>query len=295
MIVPVSLLLMAAAHTDWHVIAFLKSKDVGESSGIAVSVRNPGIFWTHNDSGDGPFVYAFDKKGENRGTFRLEGVVPVDWEDMAVGPCPHAAKTSCLYMGDIGDNGRVRKEIQVYVVPEPAVRADAVGSDRKHATPLGGVHALRLRYPDRAHDAETLLVHPKTGTVYVVTKQRRGEGASLVFKAPSPGTVHELKRVAEVRTDSTEIPVFGFAFMITGGSISNDGRRVVLRDYIQAYEFTLPDDAKDFDEIWQTQPVGIDVGTVKQGESIAYGPFDHRLYLTSEGYPSPLVEVLLGR
>src|SRR5687767_14630941 len=38
----------------------LENQSVKESSGIAASRRNAGIFWTHNDSGDGPFIYAFD-------------------------------------------------------------------------------------------------------------------------------------------------------------------------------------------------------------------------------------------
>ncbi|MCX6622811.1 MAG: hypothetical protein NTY38_17450, partial [Acidobacteria bacterium] len=102
-------LLLAAGHAEWRIIANLKNREVSESSGIATSLRNPGIFWTHNDSGDGPYVYAFDKAGGNRGTFHLEGAKAVDWEDMAAGPCPRAPATPCLYLGDIGDNDRNRK------------------------------------------------------------------------------------------------------------------------------------------------------------------------------------------
>src|SRR5262245_45647812 len=37
----------------------LENRSVNESSGIAASRRNKGILWTHNDSGGGPFVFAF--------------------------------------------------------------------------------------------------------------------------------------------------------------------------------------------------------------------------------------------
>src|SRR5205085_12428518 len=52
-------------------LARLESREVTESSGIVASRRNPGLFWTHNDSGDGPFVYAFDRAARARGVWRL--------------------------------------------------------------------------------------------------------------------------------------------------------------------------------------------------------------------------------
>jgi hypothetical protein len=69
-------------------IANLKNPGINESSGLAASRSNPGIYWTHNDSGDEPFVYAFDATGESRGVFRVTGAQARDWEDMAVGPGP---------------------------------------------------------------------------------------------------------------------------------------------------------------------------------------------------------------
>ncbi len=291
------LLLLAAGHAEWRVIANLKNKEVAESSGLATSWRNPGILWTHNDSGDGPFLYAFDLKGGNRGTFRLEDTPAVDWEDIAAAPCPGRPSKSCLFVGDIGDNTRVRPQVQIYIVPEPEVAAQAKGTDRHHATPLGHVRTLRLRYPDSPHDAETLLVHPTSGAIYIITKQRRGEGASIIYRVPSATAtgVQQLRQVGQVRTDAGSIPVFGMAFMLTAGAISHDGKHAVVRDYIQAYEFTLPEGAKSFDEIWHTQPEPLDVGSLKQGESIDYDLTGHRLYLTSEGVSSPLIEVRLPR
>jgi len=293
-----ALLLLAAGHSEWRVIANLKDKEVSESSGIATSLRNPGILWTHNDSGDGPYLYAFDLKGENRGTFRLEGATAVDWEAMAAGPCPGNASTPCLYAGDIGDNNRTRSQVQVYIVPEPRVPLDAKGSNRRHATPLTGVRTLHLAYPDSPHDAESLLVHPTTGVIYIITKQRPGEGASVIYRVPAAtmdGGVGKLLKVGEVRTDAGNIPIFGTAFMLTDGAISHNGRHAIVRDYIQAYEFTLPEGTTDFDRIWSTQPQPVDVGTLKQGESIDYDLTGRRLYLTSEGVSSPLIEVRLPR
>ncbi|HKR58234.1 MAG TPA: hypothetical protein VJS64_00770, partial [Pyrinomonadaceae bacterium] len=84
-------------------LTILKDKSIKESSGIAASRNHPGIYWTHNDSGDGPFIYAFDIRGDSRGVWRVTGASAEDWEDMAAGPGPRAG-TNYLYLGDIGDN-----------------------------------------------------------------------------------------------------------------------------------------------------------------------------------------------
>lgn len=291
------LLLLAAGHAEWRILANLKNKEVTESSGIATSLHNPGILWTHNDSGDGPYLYAFDLKGENRGVFRLDGVNAIDWEDMAAAPCPGDRSKPCLFAGDIGDNARARAEIQIFIVDEPEVAPNAPARSRRRASVLTSVRTLHLRYPDSPHDAESLLVHPTSGAIYIITKQRRGEGASVIYRVPSATAngLQQLHRVGEARTDAAGIPIFGAAFMLTAGAISHDGRHAIVRDYVQAYEFTLPGGARDFDEIWHTQPKPVDVGALKQGESIDYSLNDHRLYLTSEGAASPLIEVRLPR
>ena len=36
------------------------SRDIPESSGLALSRRTPGLLWTHNDSGNEPFIFAVD-------------------------------------------------------------------------------------------------------------------------------------------------------------------------------------------------------------------------------------------
>src|SRR5262245_45881211 len=84
--------------------------DLPEASGLAASRRNPGVLWTHNDSGD-PFVFAITSTGGVKGRVRVTGAQVWDWEDIAVGPCP---KGTCLYIADIGDNDRRRRSVTIY-------------------------------------------------------------------------------------------------------------------------------------------------------------------------------------
>ena len=90
--------------------------DILETSGLALSRRTPGVLWTHNDSGNEPFLYALDSTGTIMGHVRVSGAALIDWEDMAAGPCNAG---TCLFIADIGDNPGRRDSISIYVVPEP--------------------------------------------------------------------------------------------------------------------------------------------------------------------------------
>ena len=74
-----------------------------------------------------------------------------------------------------------------------------------------------------------------------------------------------------------------FGGVITGGSVSPDGRRVALCDYFQGYELVLPAASKNFNDIWKQKMTGFDLGKRKQGESIAYRLDGKALLATSEG------------
>ncbi|MBC7929320.1 MAG: hypothetical protein H7Z38_02035 [Rubrivivax sp.] len=268
-------------------LAELEDRAVEESSGIAASAGNPGVFWTHNDSGDGPFVYAFDRQGRARGVWRVEGARAQDWEDIARGPGPENGR-SYLYVGDIGDNGGKRDSIVVYRFPEPIVEPAAAKTSRKDARATATAEALRLKYPDGPHNAEALLVHPSSGDIYVVTK---GGADAGVYKLNAPASVAEvgtLTRVATIRG-----PGF-FGALITGGDISPDGLRVALCDYANGYELRLPaGSGQSFDDVWKQTPVIISLGARRQGEAVGYRHDGAALLATSEGLPAPLIEVML--
>lgn len=268
-------------------LARLESTEVTESSGVVASRRNPGLFWTHNDSGDGPFVYAFDRRGRARGVWRVRGASAEDWEDIASGPGP-ARGRPYLYAGDIGDNYERRAEVVVYRFPEPEVEEWDAAATRANARATEPAEAIRLKYPDGPHDAEALLVHPTSGDIYVVTKAVGGAGVyKLSAASVSLAGVNTLALVARLRG-----PDF-FGTFITGGDISPDGRRVALCDYAQGYELRLPDSAQNFDDVWRQTPAVVSLGARAQGEAVCYSLDGAALLATSEGAHTPLYEVSL--
>lgn len=266
-------------------LAQLEDRAISESSGLVASRRNPGVFWTHNDSGNGPFVYAFDRAGKSVGRWRVTDAKAYDWEGIAAGPGPRPG-LSYLYIGDIGDNDTERDFVTVYRVVEPSLAADdsSIGNKQYATEPA---EAIRLSYPDGAHDAEALLVHPVTGDLYIVTKSLVGN--SGIYKLTAPYSASAVNTLVHLQDISVRSFIGG---AITGGDISPDGRRVVLCDYLGAYEMVMPENSGgEFDRIWKQPLSTIELGPRRQGETVCYRLDGMAILATSEKRPTPLIEV----
>jgi hypothetical protein len=130
-----------------------------------------------------------------------------------------------------------------------------------------------------------------TGDIYLVTKERH-KSKSAVFKFPypnEPGQKQVLIKVTEIDL-GLNLPLS--ISLVTGGDIAPDGRRLILRDYFQLYEYRLPLDAADFDQIWFQKPQVLPSPPVVQGEAVCYSVDGQALYLTSEQLPTPLYELI---
>lgn len=239
-----------------------------ESSGVAVSRRTPGILWSHNDSGDGPFLYAIDSTGRLHAKYRVTGARAVDWEDLALAPCPPATwpDRSCLFVADIGDNEERRPHVTLYAVPEP----DSPGGGGIRRTPPA--RALHLRYADGPRDAEALVADPE-GTLFIVTKGR--SGPVLRYRVARDAWIAD----STVLRAADTIPIRPQPLIgrwITGGAMAPDGRTVVLRTHTELYRFRVEG------ERWVAVGNPCWVGGLEpQGEAVDLLP-DGRFILTSE-------------
>ncbi|MFE9849445.1 WD40 repeat domain-containing protein [Streptomyces sp. NPDC005576] len=223
---------------------------ITESSGLAASRIHPGVYWTHNDSEDGPYLYAVDSRtGKTVATVTMTGVGdPRDVEAISIGPDGN------LYVGDIGDNlNGTWDHVWIYRLPEPEVLKDVT----VRATQFD------VTYADGARDAESLMVHPKTGRVWIASKNRAGGG---LYEGPAHLSTHGnnvFRRVAEVP-------------WVTDGAFSPDGTRLVLRGYLGADAYTF-DDGKLGDER------GVGAPFMGQAESVTYTADGTALMFGSEG------------
>ena len=123
---------------------------------------------------------------------------------------------------------------------------------------------LIYEYPDARRNAETLLVHPATGDIYVLTKSKKEPVSVYKLKPDFGGGKQRAARVAEFAVPAVPNG------LLTGGDISPDGKHVVLCDYVYGYELSLPALASNFDDIWKQQPLRFDLGDRKVGEAVAF-------------------------
>lgn len=251
--------------------ATFRSPRVTESSGVVVSRARAGILWTHNDSGDGAYLYATDLRGTDRGAIRVSGAEAIDWEDLASGPCPTSPAT-CLFIGDTGDNLERRSSVTIYAVPEPDPPLVAADTQRVTAAAV----ALRLRYPDGAHDVEAIYVSPRDGAVYLVTKGRSGSVrlyrvGRKEWRSEGVGTAHLVQALPISPKRSS-------GRLVTGAAIRADGTLVAIRTYVDV-TFFVP--AADGRLLPARRPVCSLVGRGRIGEGVAFLN-DSTLVLTGE-------------
>lgn len=231
---------------------------ITESSGLAASRAHPGVYWTHNDSDDGPYVYAVDSRtGKTLATITMRGVgEPRDVEGISIGP------DGDLYVGDIGDNlDGTWDHVWIYRFPEPKTLRDATVTAVQYD----------VTYADGARNAEALMVHPKTGRVYIASKNEDGGG---LYEGPAKltaGSANVFRRVGEVP-------------WVTDGAFSPDGTRLVLRSYFSAREYAFEDGRLGED-------TSVAAPFQRQAESVTYTADGSALMFGSEGARSEVVRV----
>ncbi|HUS35840.1 MAG TPA: hypothetical protein VM680_10865 [Verrucomicrobiae bacterium] len=257
-------------------VGSVNTAKVTEASGIAVSSRNAGVFWTHND-GSKDHVYAFAMNGSLLADLDFSKN-PDDIEDIAVGPGPDAS-AQYLYIGDIGSNTADREIVHLYRMVEPAVDLNWA-SNPVSRTIDSGVENFQLRYPSGKYDAEAVLVDPLERALYIITKEETEAHVFRIF----------INQLADGETRDLElVRVIAFG-KVNGGSISADGTLIALR-------------REDFAAAWVRSPgesVGTALGragtpipvvgppTEANGEGISFLP-DNSGYVTiGEGESSPI-------
>jgi hypothetical protein len=234
----------------------IKDPRIKESSGLAASRIHPGVYWTHNDSDDGPYLYAVDSRtGRTVATITMSGVgKPRDVEAISIGP------DGDLYAGDIGDNlGGKWDHVWIYKLPEPKVLKDQTIRATQYV----------VKYSDGPRNAEALMVHPKTGRVYIADKNEDG---GHLYEGP-----------AHLSATGTNIfkPVATIDLWVTDGAFSPDGRQLAVRGYFGGIAYAWNDG--------RIKRQGrLNVPLQGQGESITYTPDGSKLMYGSEGADSPV-------
>lgn len=249
----------------------LANPHVAESSSLLPSPRHPGVFWTLNDSNHPARLYALRADGSTVGPaegWPVPGAVNTDWEALTALP------DGSLVIGDIGNNTNQRRDLALYLWPEP---------DPFSLPDSAAPHASRLpfRYADqtfpttsRNHDAEALYF--ADGHVHLLTKHRSDAWTTLYrFEHLDPSLPAQiLKPLLRFRAGS----------MVTAAAVSENQRQLAVLTYAGLWLFTRPGPDPCFfsgEVAWAPHFAG-------QCEAVAWTSPDSLLLTNEEGWLHPL-------
>lgn len=244
------------------VIGRVQDESLNELSGLAVSRLNPGILWSHEDSGGAAELYALDFDGNRVATLTVEGVQNEDWEDLALFP---SATGWSLYIGDIGDRGTARSLYAVLRVEEPIL---IPGTVEYTVVP----EVFSYSFPGDPEDAEALVVEG-SGLPVILTKRTDATAGVYRFPTLSDGVV--LDWLGDVPTGAAGEDLTARA---TAADLWPDGSRLVLRSYFHLWEFSPAGDLAAL-----PAPVELSGALEFQGEAVAYDPLQGGIWQLSEG------------
>jgi hypothetical protein len=253
-----------------------------EASGLAGGRLNPGVWWTHNDSGDTPRVFALEGDGRLLTTLDVAGAQAWDWEDIDIAPGPGGKPY--LWTADLGDNLKVRQGTigyQLYRFPEPSLGSLAPAGLTTTAERIDVV------YPDGAHNVEATLVDPISGDYFIVTKEK----PSTVFRIPAASLVNGAtvvpQKVGKLSFDdpnsANDRPV--------GADISADGTMIVIK-LMELTFFWRRDAGQTVGDALASPPcAGVNLGS---GEAVAFNASGGQLATLAEGNGQPLFRYARG-
>jgi hypothetical protein len=255
-----------------------------EVSGLAASRRHSDTLWLLNDGGNDARLYAVGTRGGKLATLRIAGVANTDWEDIAAFELDGRPY---LLVADTGDNGGLRRTLQLHVIAERPQLADAT---------VEPAWSIVFRWPDGPRDCEAVAVDVASGQVLLVSKKREPpELFALPLRPATGGTLvaRKLGTLAGVpQGDADEVRInpslARTRSQVTAADIAPDGHAMAVLTYRDVLVYRRRGH-EDWARTLERRPEIHPLPWLPQAEALGWTADSRALYATGELSPAPLL------
>lgn len=274
----------AARWSEPEYVGTKTDPDLEEMSGLTPSLIHKDVLWVINDSGNGEKLIAMRTDASRVATYTLNGIKNIDWEDLS---SFKLNGKNYLLIADTGDNGGIRKTLQIHVFEEP--------KDLMDGQTLEPAWSFDFKWPDGARDCEAVAVDVARAEILLVTKKRV---PPELFRIPLQPTnkIVIAEKLGELpgieQPDKGEMeknPVYGrYRSQVTGADLSPTGRVLIVLNYHAVYFYV-----RDSDGSWNTalakRPYSISFPWLPQAEAVTFNKEGNAIYIGSEQRPVPIL------
>lgn len=274
----------------------IKDNRLDEISGMACSIREPGVLWVHNDSGDKPRLFAIGPDGETRGILEITNATARDWEDMALVTIDGEP---WILIADVGDNASVRNDVVIYLLPEP----DPADFANQPVMRVTAPSVMPFRYEDGPRDCEGVAVDSINSQILLISKRTE---PPVLYTLPLmtecddddgpyvAKRIHPIAGIVAPTTAEKLIPgrLGAFQSQVTSFDISGDNRTAAVLTYGSIYLYNRPVGERWIDALAR-EPSRIPVKGLPQTESLCFDEGGATLLLSTEADQPPLIRYRL--
>ncbi|SFU29053.1 hypothetical protein SAMN05216480_101435 [Pustulibacterium marinum] len=228
-------------------------KDLKENSGMVMLSKKS--IWFIEDSGNENEIYQVDFDGKIMNTIEIENAKNEDWEELAKDDDDN------VFIGDFGNNKNERKDLTIYIIPNP----EKLDDDKVKAEKITFNYPEQEHFPskkkNRIYDSEAFFY--LDGNLYIFTKDRSEpySGVCSLYKIPAKPGDYEAKLIDTFH--------FGDTFdtgSITSATISTNHKKVVLLTHEMIY---ILEDFED-DDFFTGKLTKLNMEHVSQKESVCF-------------------------
>jgi hypothetical protein len=255
-----------------------------EVSGLAASHRHPYTLCMLNAGANAARLYAVGSRGGKLATLRIAGVDNTDWEDIAAFELDGR---HYLLAADTGDNGGLRRTLQLHIIEEPATLADAT---------VKPAWSFVFRWPDGARDCEAVAVDPASGQVLLVSKKRQPPELFALPLRPRDGGTQVARKLGTLAAvpqgDADEVranPALArIRSQVTAADIARDGHAMAVLTYRDVLIYRRRGHEGWAQALARTPEVH-PLPWLPQAEALGWSDDSRALYATGELSPAPLL------